>query len=196
MKKKTLVLLYIFLMLGAILLAQDNAGTSGNTLDDQFTDVIENSNRYQDYKVVKIYKLNALKKSVMDSLAALEKDLSTAQDTISAKDNTIGGLSANLKSTQDELAVSREKENGISLFGMLLTKATYNTIMWSSIGLLLVLLIITVFRFRQSNAVTRESKLKLSEVEEEYEDYRQRTLEREQQLRRKLQDEINKQKKS
>ena len=132
----------------------------------------------------------------MDSLAALEKDLSTAQDTISAKDNTIGGLSANLKSTQDELAVSREKENGISLFGMLLTKATYNTIMWSSIGLLLVLLIITVFRFRQSNAVTRESKLKLSEVEEEYEDYRQRTLEREQQLRRKLQDEINKQKKS
>ncbi|PQB04535.1 tRNA (guanine-N1)-methyltransferase [Aureitalea marina] len=195
MRKKTLVLLYIFLMLGAILLAQETTET-GNTLDDQFTDVIDNSNRYQDYKVVKIYKLNALKKSVMDSLAAIEKDLNTAQDTIAAKDNTIGGLSANLKSTQDELAVSREKENGISLFGILLTKSTYNTIMWSSIGLLLLLLVVTVVRFRQSNAVTRESKLKLAEVEEEYEDYRQRTLDREQQLRRKLQDEINKQKKN
>ena len=32
------------------------AQESENSLEDQFTDVIENSNRYQDYKVVKIFK--------------------------------------------------------------------------------------------------------------------------------------------
>lgn len=196
MTKKTLVLLYLCLMLGAILLAQEQPAEPTNNLDDQFTDVIENSNRYQDYKVVKIYKLNALKQNVMDSIAALDKDLATANDTIAAKDNKINQLSSSLKSTQDDLTESRAKENGISLFGMLLTKSTYNTIMWSVIGLLLLLLVITIVRFRQSNTVTKASQLKLSEVEEEYEDYRTRTLEREQQLRRKLQDEINKQKKA
>ena len=196
MTKKTLVLLYLCLMLGAILLAQEQPAEPTNNLDDQFTDVIENSNRYQDYKVVKIYKLNALKQNVMDSIAALDKDLATANDTIAAKDNKINQLSSSLKSTQDDLTESRAKENGISLFGMLLTKSTYNTIMWSVTGLLLLLLVITIVRFRQSNTVTKASQLKLSEVEEEYEDYRTRTLEREQQLRRKLQDEINKQKKA
>ena len=196
MTKKTLVLLYLCLMLGAILLAQEQPAEPTNNLDDQFTDVIENSNRYQDYKVVKIYKLNALKQNVMDSIAALDKDLATANDTIAAKDNKINQLSSSLKSTQDDLTESRAKENGISLFGMLLTKSTYNTIMWSVIGLLLLLLVITIVRFRQSNTVTKASQLKLSEVEEEYEDYRTRTLEREQQLRRNLQDEINKQKKA
>lgn len=195
MTKKTLVLLYLCLMLGAILLAQEQPANPANSLEDQFTDVIENSNRYQDYKVVKIFKLNALKKSVMDSIAALDNNLATAQDTISAKESTINTLTTNLKATQNDLTESRAKENGISLFGILLTKSTYNTIMWSTIGLLLVILVITVVRFRQSNAVTKASQLKLSEVEEEYEDYRTRTLEREQQLRRKLQDEINKQKK-
>lgn len=196
MNKKTLVLLYFFLMLGAVLLAQQANDSVSNTLEDQFTDVIQNSNRYQDYKVVKQYKLAALKKNVTDSIAALKSELKIAHDTISAKDSSIDALSASLQTTQADLEESRQKENGISLFGILLTKSTYNTIMWSVIGLLLLLLAIIVIRYRQSNSVTQQSRSKLEEVEQEYEDHRQRTLEREQQLRRKLQDEINKQKKS
>ena len=183
--------LLAIVLIGLPLSAQE----SSNTLEDQFTDVIDNSNRYQDYKVVKIYKLNALRTSVLDSISALEGRLQSASDTISSKDGKISSLSLELDKTKLDLAESRKKEDGISLFGMLLNKGTYNMIMWSLVALLLLVLGLNIVRFNRSNSVTRSAHTKLTEVEEEYEDYRQRMLEREQQLRRKLQDEINKQKK-
>ena len=55
---------------------------------------------------------------------------------------------------------------------------------------------IFVSRFRTSNRITKESKAKLAETELEFEGFRQRSLEREQQIRRKLQDELNRNKNS
>ena len=46
----------------------ETPAVKSNTLDAQFTDVIEKSNRYQDYKVVKIFKLNKLRKNVNDTI--------------------------------------------------------------------------------------------------------------------------------
>jgi len=51
------------------------------------------------------------------------------------------------------------------------------------------------FKFKNSHAVTKEAQLKLAEIEIEFEAYRQKALEQHQQVRRKLQDEINKGKK-
>jgi hypothetical protein len=68
--------------------------------------------------------------------------------------------------------------------------------MWSIIGALLALLIFFVYKFNNSNVVTKEAKLALSEMEEEFEEHRKVALEREQKVRRQLQDEINKQKDS
>jgi hypothetical protein len=68
--------------------------------------------------------------------------------------------------------------------------------MWSIIGALLALLIFFVYKFNNSNVVTKEAKLALAEMEEEFEEHRKVALEREQKVRRQLQDEINKQKDS
>ena len=67
--------------------------------------------------------------------------------------------------------------------------------MWSIIGLLIIGLLFFIYKFKNSNAVTKEAKLKLAETEEEFDQHRQKKLEEQQQLRRKLQDEINKNKK-
>ncbi|MDC8003798.1 tRNA (guanine-N1)-methyltransferase [Aureisphaera galaxeae] len=167
-----------------------------NTLADQFTDVFDKSNRYEDYKVIKIFKLNNLRKSVNDSIALIEKNLSDAQGTIDQQAGEISTLTANVTNLQTELATSKSKEDGIQFFGSLMKKSTYKTIMWSVIGFLLLLALFFFTRFRNSNAITKVSNLRLSEIEAEFEAHRQRTLEREQQLRRKLQDEINKNKKA
>ncbi|MEM7187893.1 MAG: tRNA (guanine-N1)-methyltransferase, partial [Bacteroidota bacterium] len=70
----------------------------------------------------------------------------------------------------------------------------YKTTMWGVIGLLAVIALFLLYKFRNSNAVTREAKLKLAETEAEFEEHRQKNLEQQQVLRRKLQDEINKNK--
>lgn len=167
-----------------------------NTLENQFTDVIDKSNRYEDYKVVKIYKLNNLRKNVQDSIALIEKNLETAQGTINQQAGEITTLTQNVASLQGELATSKSKEDGIELFGSLIKKSTYKTTMWSIIGILVLIGVFLFYKFKSSNTITKEANVKLSETESEFEAHRQRALEREQQLRRKLQDEINKNKKA
>ncbi len=186
---------FALLLTVGILNAQEQETELPNTLEGQFTDVIENSNRYQDYKVVKIYKLNDLKKSVFDSIAALEAEIDSSQTTITKQDSQINTLSQDLKTTQEDLTLSKKREDGISFLGALLPKATYNGIMWTIILVLIAGVAFLVYKFKSSHRDTRAAQLKLAETEEEFETHRQRTLEREQQLRRKLQDEINKQKK-
>ncbi|NND64295.1 MAG: tRNA (guanine-N1)-methyltransferase [Flavobacteriaceae bacterium] len=191
MINKSTLLFFLLLFVTFGVSAQSKA-----TLEEQFTDVFDKSNRFEDYKVIKIYKLNSLRKNVNDSLAAIEQELETANAEIGTQNSEISKLKQDVSSLQSQLATSQSKEDGIYLFGSLIKKSTYKTTMWSIIVVLILLALFLLFRFRNSNSVTKSANLKLAEIEEEFESHRQRTLEREQQLRRKLQDEINKQKKT
>lgn len=171
------------------------AQQTNKTLDDHFVDVIEKSNRYEDYKVVKRYKLDDLKRSVTDTVAAYKTEVAQLKASLESTQAKVTELETQLANIQNELAQAKTAEDQMSFMGSATSKSTYKTIMWSVIGGLLFLLIIFILRFKSSNSVTRASKIKLQEVEDEYESHRQRSLEREQQIRRKLQDEINKNRK-
>ncbi|GAL80099.1 hypothetical protein JCM19274_3669 [Algibacter lectus] len=82
------------------------------------------------------------------------------------------------------------------MFGLQMSKSSYNVLMWSIIGGLLAFLLFFIYKFNNSNAITRAAKKSLAETEEEFEEHRKTALEREQKVRRQLQDEINKQKKA
>jgi hypothetical protein len=49
-----------------------------------------------------------------------------------------------------------------------------------------------IFKFSSSNVLTKEAQNSLLDVEQEFEQHRKKSLEREQKLRRQLQDEVNK----
>ena len=165
------------------------------TIENQFDYLITKSNRYQEYKVVKRAWLDRLKKAVDDSLNIVKKELIDTKITLSEKETEIVTLTNSLNTTQETVSNLNNEKDSISFFGMLISKPMYNTTLWSIITILLVALLFFVFKFNNSNAITREAKDKFSDLEIEYENHRQRSLEREQQIRRKLQDEINKQKK-
>ncbi|MCW9037694.1 tRNA (guanine-N1)-methyltransferase [Altibacter sp.] len=193
--KVTTLLPFIFCVF--MLNAQEEAQeTLTNSLEDQFVDVVDNSNNYQDYKVIKKTKINKLRENIMDSIAALKAEIQTSEGSLDQQKNKISSLTQELASTKEDLALSRKKENGIELFGMLTEKSTYNSIMWAIILMLLVALGFFIYKYKNSNSVTKEAQLKLAETEIEFEEHRQKTIEQQQQLRRKLQDEINKNRKS
>lgn len=189
---KTLPILLFFGI--SLFLSPVNAQEAGATIDEQFTDVIDKSNRYEDYKVVKIYKLNNLRKNIKDSIAEFEASLEAAELFAGKQEARIDTLSSKVQDLESQLATSKDKEDGIDLFGSLIKKSTYKTTMWSIIGVLALISIFLFFKFRNSNAITRSANLKLSETEAEFEEHRQKNLEQQQVLRRKLQDEINKNK--
>ena len=157
--------------------------------------VLDKSNSFQDYKVVKKTQIVTLKRNILDSVSSLEKQILSQKSELGLQKTQIDSLRKNLNTTRDNLVASKEKEDGIRLFGILTSKTTYNAIMW---GIILVLLVIGGFlfyRFLNSNKTTNAAQLKMAEMEIELEDHRRSSLEREQKLRRKLQDEINKNRK-
>lgn len=186
---KKFILFLVFFTSVTQIYSQENL-----TLEEQFSGVIEKSNSYQEYKVVKKYKLYNLRKSVLDTIADLKQVIISNNNLIEEQQNQITSLNNQLKNIQTDLSVSRKKENGMFLFGKLISKATYSLILFSLIGVLILGIIFLFFKFKNSHIITKSTQEKLRETEEEYEAHRQRALQREQEIRRKLQDEINKNK--
>lgn len=164
------------------------------SLKEQYNYMIEKSNDYQDYKVIKKSWTQKFEKSLSDSLQAMDKRKKTADNLALTQQTEIDKLKAKMGATQDSLQLVREQKNNMAFVGVNMEKTSYRTLMWSLIGVLTILLLIFIFRFKNSNAVTRQAKGTLADVEEEFAEYKKRSLEREQKLRRELQDEINKQK--
>lgn len=164
------------------------------TIDNQFDFVIKRSNRYQEYKVVRTDWLNTLKAHTLDSLKAIQDQLDGTRNVVNTQQSEIDNLKTELESTKATLDTTNSEKNSMALMGMQMSKTNYNLLMWAIIGLLLILLLIFIYKFKNSNSVTRTAKSNLADIEEEFEEHRRNALEREQKVRRQLQDELNKQK--
>jgi len=167
---------------------------NNGTIENQFNYLYKKSGSYQEYKVVKKVFYQKIKGNVLDSLKTLKKSLNETKQTVDVQASEINSLKTNLKTTNDNLtSVSKEKDN-IKFLGISMTKGAYNTILWSIIFGLLGLLAFFIFRFKSSNTITKQANELLAETEEEFDQYKAVALEREQKVRRELQDELNKQK--
>ena len=166
-----------------------------NSIEDQFTKVIDKSNSYKEFKVIKKTKLKVLRKNVLDSIALLENTIGNTQIAIEKLQSNIKALTEDLSATKKNLSKSIEKENSLEVLGIRTNKTTYNTILWSIVFGLLSLLLLIFVKHKRNHTITKETKLKLDEVETEFDAHRKKTLTNEQLLRRKLQDEINKNRK-
>lgn len=190
MRKRILLTLVVFFTL----LLPGNAQEDTHSLESQFSELLDKSNRYQEYKVLKITELNKFQRSISDSVTAFHLLLSNNRNRIAELEAKFDSLVKDHTQLQQDLVLAKKKENGMLVFGTILHKTTYQLIVWTLTGVLLLMVLFFSFKFRRSHAITREATRKLTETETEYDSHRQKTLEREQQLRRKLQDEINKQK--
>ncbi len=131
---------------------------------------------------------------MLDSLKTTYKKLENSEKNVESQAKEIDVLKANLGNTQNNLDQTNSEKDNISLFGIQMSKASYKILMWSVIAGLLALLLFFIYKFKGSNSATNEARNKLGEVESEFEEHRRNALEREQKVRRQLQDELNKQK--
>ena len=170
------------------------------TIDNQFEYILRKSGNFkgtngQPYEAVKRSMFLALRAHTLDSLKTVHKNLAETQAVVKTQAKEISDLKTNLSNTQTDLDKTNTEKNNMALFGMQMSKSSYNVLMWSIIGGLLALLLLFIYKFKNSNAITREANQNLAEIEEEFDEHRRTALEREQKVRRQLQDEINKQKK-
>jgi hypothetical protein len=201
MKKFITVLSFtVFLFISSAVLGQESGtdtpkpSLNNGTIESQFDYLYRKSSSYQEYKVVKKTFYQKIKGNVLDSMQALKKDLVDTKKLVEVQGNEIKSLKSDLLTTNDNLiSVTKEKDD-INFLGMPMTKASYNSLLWTIIFSLVALLLFFIFKFKSSNTITVQSKNLLNDTEKEFEAYKAKALEREQKVRRELQDELNKQK--
>ena len=168
-----------------------DTGSIGN----QFDYLLEKSNRYQDFKVVKINWILQLKSNVADSLSASKKEILDNYGVINTQKNTIDSLKIELTESKGTIESLNTEKQSVKLFGIPLKKGIFKTIMFTVIGILVLLLAFFMTKFKQSNLITKQTLNSLKELEDEFDQHRKVALEREQKVMRRLQDELNKHKK-
>ena len=178
---------------------EEQLSLNSGSIDSQFEYIFKKSGNFkgvngQKYEAVKYTSLLTLKAHVLDSLKTTYAKLNTSEETVENQKQEIESLKGQLQNTQTTLGETEAEKNSMTLFGMQLGKTNYNVLMWSIVDALFALLIFFILKFKGSNSLTRDAKLKLEEVEAEFEEHRRIALEREQKVRRQLQDEINKNK--
>jgi len=201
MKKFVAVLFFtFFLLISPAVLGQESEtntpkpSLNNGTIESQFDYLYRKSSSYQEYKVVKKTFYQKIKGNVLDSMQALKKDLVDTKKLVEVQGNEIKSLKSDLLTTNDNLVSVTKEKDDIKFLGMPMTKASYNSLLWTIIFSLVALLLFFIFRFKSSNTITVQSKNLLNDTEKEFEAYKAKALEREQKVRRELQDELNKQK--
>lgn len=185
------LILFLFLTISFVAFTQETI-EEDNSIKGQFERIYRISTTYQTYKVIDRVEYENLKSNVLDSLKNSKKLISQEESLLKTERENVAQLNTSLKKTKLELDTALQKENSVSLFGAHLNKTTYNLILWTIIVLLAVGLGFFVFKFTKSNILTNDAQSNLLDLEEEFDSHRKKSIEREQKLRRQLQDEINK----
>jgi hypothetical protein len=174
---------------------------TGNKLRDtvsvksQFDYLMDNSNTLQDYKVVKTSWLLKLKSNVNDSISASKKKLLDNSSVMNSQKILIDSLNIKLAAADTMIVELRSEKESISLFGIPFEKTVFKTMFFLIVIGLAGALLFFITKFKQSNSITTQCILTSKQTEEEFAIYREKALEREQKAMRRLQDELNKQKK-
>ena len=166
--------------------------TESKTIEGQFYKMYRISSTYQAYKVIDKDAFIVLKNNVLDSIKKTKKALVELKNLLKNERETITYLNESINKTQLELENALSKKDTISFLGIPLSKLAYNLILWTIIIGLSGGLGFFIFKFFRSNVLTKQAQENLITVEEEFQAHRKKALEREQKLRRQLQDEINK----
>lgn len=202
MIKKIVLIFFCFAVQGIFistsLHGQVNPNQAGDTIfesdnmQNQFDYVLENSRTYVNNKVVKIDWLNKLKKNILEYQTDANNAAEKKRSEINVLKTKISNLESELDLEKTKLEETTHQVDNIVFLGADMLKSTFVLLFWSLTGILTILLAYFMIKFKQSINSTKEAQEELSEARESFEDLRKKKMEKEQELMRKLQDEINK----
>lgn len=162
------------------------AVSTDKSIGGQYQFIMGKVYHYQQPMIATFYK------SVQDSLRIQRTNLAAIKNKLSAQTKNLTTLQTDVNSKEQSLNETNAQANSISLLGMPVAKATYNTIMW---GLVIALGALAAAVIFLSGSARREAhyRTKLyNDLEEEYKGYKTKANEKEKKMSRDLQTVRNK----
>jgi hypothetical protein len=163
-----------------------------NSLKGQYQSLMYRSKSYYGAKLIVPARLTSFYNSVADSIRKERAGSKAAQNKINAQAQTIDTLNNQIKAKESALESSNSKSDDISFLGISFSKSSYNTIVWSIIGVLALGLIFVTGRSAKNIQEAKYRSELYEEISKEYQTYKTKSNEKEKKLARELQDERNK----
>ena len=148
------------------------------TLQQQIDHLRQRTNIYNGYRAVRDDIFLKMMRNSLDSLNAAKREINQLESTLSTVRADMASLDQTLQQTTEDRDQAIHAKNSLSLLGIQMNKALYNSIMWIIILGLLVLATIFLMMLKRNFILTRQTSRDLEETREEFEAYRQQSRER------------------
>lgn len=176
----------------ALILAMTNIGSAQDNIQKQFDDFYANqTSTWQEYKLVKMPRLQNFWKTVADTIKIKEGKIAAAKTEIESLNDELTQVNTKLEETQAYLMASEELNDSIGFIGIQMSKSAYNMLVWLIIAGLALGIGSLYLIYLRNNRVTREARKLLAKVEQEYTAHQEKARENQTKLKRELQTALN-----
>ena len=162
-----------------------------DSLNVKYQQMIEDTETFNQYKVIPRTRIDNFWAEVMDSLQADSRSIRLLTAQVEAQNDSIQGLSVELTNVQQKLDESLTQNNSIIFLGIELSKGAYHVIVWTLIVVVLILAGIFYMMFAKSNRITTRAKKELDTLQLAFEEHKNQSREKQIKLKRELQTAVN-----
>jgi hypothetical protein len=144
-----------------------------STIGDQIKYIEDHTRIYENYRAIREDMFRKMNRNFTDTLQAEKSRVKSLNNLTSGLKSQTDSLNVLLDQTRVALEKATATKNNIKVLGVELNKVTYNAIMWTVIGGLILILVIGFLIFKRNLFVLLRTDKDLKELKEEFATYRQ-----------------------
>ncbi|MBN1144494.1 MAG: hypothetical protein JXA72_08720 [Bacteroidales bacterium] len=149
-------------------------------IPEQLKYLEEHTRIYENYRAIREDMFRVITKNTVDTLRNAKTKISVLIQETNVLNARIDSLRESLESTGASLEKASSTKNSISILGIEVNKVVYNSVMWTIVAALLLLLAIGYLTFKHNRITTVKTLKELDDLKAGFEEYRTKTrLERE-----------------
>jgi hypothetical protein len=152
------------------------------TINQQLDFIEDKTNIYNGFRAIHEDVFQKLSKNTIDTVRRNRADIIELTRFVSERNNTIDSLNLALQESQGNLTQAIDTKDSLVFLGIEMDKAFYNSIVWSVIFALIILLVLGSFLFKRNLSTTYSTRKDLDQIKGEFEEYRRTSRERHEQL--------------
>jgi hypothetical protein len=191
--RRTHLLLFILLTFVHSAYTNDLTRTAGGHLQQQYQNLLQNSEVIEGYRMLKVYEVDRFWRAVADSINEGKAALTEAKKVNTTLHNEIKTLTGSLE--QKAAATEELLFNGkhIAVFNQNLKKSTFITIALLTTAILSGCIVLLIVLGKVNYKACRDARKLYEDLYAEFDQYRHNAVERQIKLTRELQDYRNRQ---
>lgn len=146
-----------------------------STIEEQIKYLEDKTRIYENYRAIREDMFQKINRNFIDSIRAEKSRITELRALTTNLNSKTDSLETLLNETRVNLEEATTTKNSLSVLGIELNKGVYNTIMWTIIGGLAILLAVGFLVFKRNLFVLRRTEKDLKELKDEFAAYRQTT---------------------